>query len=454
MGELLPEGLVQGERARLFPVLSTTSKEGRTTSILLACLDKVDEFAVALMGDARVRVGKRSDVSTFTEIVFKGDKAATKERPDGLIVIQNGTKVWRALVEAKVGTNELNAEQIERYRLLAREHAVDCVITISNQFATEPASHPLDEVRRSRSKIPVFHWSWMHILTTADLLINNAAVADRDQVVLLNELRRFLTHESAGVRGFDRMPPEWTSLNKLVASGGAISAKSTEAAEVVRAWHQETRDLSLILSRLTETPIQERLPRKHKGEPAQRHKDELVYLREHLCLRVELDIPDAAAPLEISADIRRRSIEVGMALRAPEDKKSTRARLNWLLRQIRTENVADLFIRLQWPGRSEPTQFSLAQLREDISLAEQEKDHLQVLGFFVFFSRSLGGRFAQQVNFISELEQLVPQFYAEVGSGLSTWKRSAPKIKADKHEADDVSVESMARDAEEMTSEE
>ena len=40
----LPEIAKQGEEARLFPVLATTSKEGRTTSIVLACLNKVEEF--------------------------------------------------------------------------------------------------------------------------------------------------------------------------------------------------------------------------------------------------------------------------------------------------------------------------------------------------------------------------------------------------------------------------
>jgi hypothetical protein len=47
-------------------------------------------------------------------------------------------------------------------------------------------------------------------VTTADLLVTGEGVADEDQMVLLNELRRFLTHESAGVQGFDRMPKEWT----------------------------------------------------------------------------------------------------------------------------------------------------------------------------------------------------------------------------------------------------
>lgn len=45
----LPDYLKQGEMARLFPVLSTTSKEGRTTSIVLACLCKIDEFGTQLL---------------------------------------------------------------------------------------------------------------------------------------------------------------------------------------------------------------------------------------------------------------------------------------------------------------------------------------------------------------------------------------------------------------------
>lgn len=45
MSALRPDYLAQGELARLFPVLSNTSKEGRTTSIVLACLTKVDGFA-------------------------------------------------------------------------------------------------------------------------------------------------------------------------------------------------------------------------------------------------------------------------------------------------------------------------------------------------------------------------------------------------------------------------
>lgn len=301
-----PDYLSQGEAARLFPVLATTSKEGRTTSIVLACISRIDEFGSELLNALGKRVGKRAKIETYTEIVFKNEKVQVKDRPDGLIVLRNGSNEWRALVEAKVGAAEVGADQVEKYREIAKEQGIDCVITISNQFATQPQHHPVENVRKSRSKVPVYHWSWMSILTIADILLKQEGVADEDQKLLLNELRRFLTHESAGVKGFDRMPPEWAEINRLVSAGGKIPARSPDASVVLDAWHQETRDLSLILSRQTETVVQERLQRKHQTDPAQRRQDELQDLREDGQLKSVLDVPDAAAPIEVVADIARR----------------------------------------------------------------------------------------------------------------------------------------------------
>lgn len=446
--EQLPEYLKQGESARLFPVLSTTSKEGRTTSIVLACLCKIDEFGSRLLSSVGQRVGVRATVETYTEVVFRKQSTGIKDRPDGLIVVRVGSREWRALVEAKIGNSELDPEQIERYRALAKENEIDCVITLSNQFATSPDSHPVEEVRKSRSRVPVYHWSWMHVLTTADLLISGEQVADADQLVLLNELRRFLTHESAGVKGFDRMPKEWAELNKLVSSGGAIPAKSSAAQIVLEAWHQETRDLSMILSRMTGNFVAEKLPRKHVGNPAQRQKDELVQLRESQSLSCTLVVPDAAAPIDVSADLARRSLDVGMTLKAPDDKKSTKARVNWLLRQVKANAVDSLYIRLLWPGTSEPTQYSIADLRTDPDLAAEGKEHLSPHSFSIFLSERLGGKFTQQTNFVSELERLVPKFYGETGAQLAAWVKKAPQIKPDRSSGQDVSPSALSEDAE------
>ena len=446
----LPEYLKQGERARLFPVLATTSKEGRATSILLACLSKIDEFGNALALSVGEKMGKRSVLETFTEVVFKSEKTVIKDRPDGLIIISNGQREWRALVEAKVAKNKLDVDQIEKYRQIAKEQKIDCVITISNQFATSPDNHPLPEVRKSRSKIPVFHWSWMYLLTNADLLIRNEQVVDDDQALLLNELRRFLTHDSTGVTGFDRMPSAWTDVNRLVAAGGTISPKSDDAQEVIEAWHQETKDLSLILSRQTKTVVEEKLTRAHLLSPIVRQKDELELLRDNLTLESTLFVPDAAANLEIICDLARRSVTVGMQLKAPEDKVSTKARVNWLLRQIKTKQTGDIHIRLNWPGRRSSSQYEYSKLIEEPSIAEVENRGTAVTSFFICVSKKAGVKFSQQAGFISELEEIVPYFYKEVGQNLSAWKKAAPRISEDVASASDVSVDAISEDAEKV----
>lgn len=422
------------------------SKEGRTTSAVLSCIARIYEFSAALLSQLGQRTGVRTQIECFTEVVFKGQKDKPRERPDGLIILRTGSREWQALVEAKVGNQTLDAEQIERYRAIAKEQKIDCVVTISNEFATAPENHPLEAVRRSRSKVPVYHWSWMSILTTADLLIANDGVKDRDQLFLLRELTRFLTHDSAGVSSFERMPPEWAELNRLVSAGGRIPAKSADAQTVLNAWHQECRDLSLILSRQTETQVRERLSRRHASDPVARVKDELDILRDSCRLIAILDIPAAVAPVEIVADLRRRTIDVGMSIKAPQDRKSSKARVNWLLKQVKGDLPVDLQVRCTWPGRSESTQFSYADLVSDAAIIEEGKQGLQVLGFHIFLSRSLGGRFIQQANFIVDLEAAVPEFYRLIGQNLSAWQERAPKIKPDRATPDEVSVAALEED--------
>ncbi|WP_421703874.1 hypothetical protein [Aliiroseovarius sp.] len=422
-----PSYCKRGEHARLFPVLSTTSKEGRTTSIVLACLERVKELREVLLGSLGQRLGARARLDCFTEVAF--EDTGPDDRPDGLIVLHVGRREWTLLVEAKVGAAPLKPEQVEKYRQIARAHGLDGVLTISNQFTVDPVHHPLEEVRKSRSKVQVYHWSWTYILTVADLLLSSERVEDADQLLLLEELHRFLSHESAGVKGFERMPPEWGELNKLVSAGGAIPARSEEARAVIEAWHQETRDLSLILSRQTETHVGQRLMRRHRDDPAQRMKDELAQLRERKCLFAHFNIPDAAAPLEVTADLGRRCVDVGMTLRAPEDRKSSKARLNWLLRQVKAD-AEDLHIRMNWPGSAQPTIYALADLRADPGLIDKDRSHLVVNSFHVFIARRLGARFTQLANFITDLEAVVPEFYREVGQDLQEWRKPAPRIKA------------------------
>lgn len=445
-----PEILIQGERARLFPVLAETSKEGRALSILLACLESVDEYGRSLLADFGLRVGTRTKIEAYTEVVLRkgGERAA---RPDGLIVLRSGSRSWTALVEAKVGNAELTAEQVEAYLELAKLNGIDALVTISNQFAPLPSHHPVKLGASALKKATLLHWSWMYLLTQATLQLGNEEVRDKEQRVILNEMVRFFSHPSAGVRSFDQMPAAWSAIAGAVQAGGTVSQKSDDAQEVVGAWYQETRDLCLILSRQLGEDVAVKVSRAHVADPAARMKSDVQRLAEEHHLRATFAVPNTASAIEVTADFRKRAVFASMRVNAPADRKSTKARLNWLLRQLQKSDPQDIHVRLYWPGRGPFTQHPLVELREAPELAEQNGKVAS--SFEVVFARDLAGRFAQRKNFIADLEQAVPEFYERVGQHLKAWQPKAPRVKPDRLEPEDVNTEALREDAEEAVAE-
>lgn len=445
-----PDMLARGERARLFPVLADTSKEGRTLSIVLACLESVDEFGKSLLADSGIRSGSRTKVEAYTEVVLKkGTEKA--HRPDGLLVLRSGGKMWTALVEAKVGNAELTIEQLDSYLEIAKLNGVDALVTISNQFAPLPTHHPVPLSAASMKKAQIVHWSWMDVLTHATLQLRNNDIEDREQRVILNEMVRFLSHPSAGVKSFDQMPASWTTVTAAVQAGGSLSPRSSEVQDVVGAWYQETRDLSLILSRQLGEDVDVRVPRALANDPAARLKADCQLLASDLCLKATFVVPNTAAAIEVEADCRKRAIFASMKVMAPTDRKSTKARLNWLLRQLHRSVPDRIHIRLFWPGRTPSSQFSLLALRETPEIAEQAGRVAS--SFEVVFACDLGGRFTQRRNFIVDLEQAIPEFYEQVGQHLKAWQPQAPRVKNERSEPDDVGTVSIQLEAEEAVAE-
>lgn len=445
----LPSVIKRGERARLFPVLSETSKEGRTTAVFLSCLANVTEYGGTLLASVGQRIGSRARIECFTEVGFDTARGESNLRPDGLIVLTIGSRQWTALLEAKVGTNELTNEQIEGYLALAQANKIDAVISISNQFSAAPQLHPLQIKQRATSKVALYHWSWMYVLTEADLLLTNQEVLDADQRYLLSEFVRFLTHPSAGVRGFDSMPKAWSEMCGAVRAGAPIDANSADAQEVVGAWHQEVRDLSLILSRQVGVEVTNRLPRALIGDAAARIKADLAGLSDNKCLTACLSVPDTAAPIDVSVNITQRTVTSSAKIKAPADKQSTKARLNWVLRQLQKTPATDIHVRLHWPGRGAHTQHTLAALRDDVSIADQGREKLQVSAIEICLVRDLGGRFAQSKNFIKDLEAAVPDFYEGVMQYLKSWQPPAPRMREGRTEASDVTPAAIAADVDE-----
>ena len=427
MVDELPQVLERGEPARLFPVLAEKSKEGRTLSVLLACVSSVDDLARTLLSTLGQRFGQRLRVRTFTEVVLSKAPEGLSGRPDGLIVVETGRRVWSALIEAKVGGSQLDSDQIEAYLKLAKSNGIDALVTISNDFAAVPDHHPV-RVGRLPKGVGLYHWSWTSILTHGKVLLAAKGVEDTEQRFLLDELVRFLDHPSTGVRRFDQMDGNWRSIVTSVISGASLSASTESVTDTVANWHQECRDLALKLMEGVNSNVVIRLPNAHRSDPKLRIDDDAKRLCDSSTLSVEFNVPDAASTINVEANLRTRTIHVYMTLSAPQDRKSARARTNWVLRQLARSDPSDLYVKAIFPGRTVATQQALTEVRADPDVLRPSKPNLAPKAFEIRLVCDAGKRFAGPKTFVEDLENSAIRFYAEVGQRLKNWQPAAPKM--------------------------
>ena len=432
----LPDYLKRGEAARLIPVLADTSREKRIASIFLAILPQIPDLAVDLLGSIGPRIGKRTTLETFTEIVFVEDMKA-KDRPDGLIHVRMAKGDWSALLEAKIGKAEIQEDQVTRYVELAKANGVDAVITISNQFVARPDHPPVRLPKTALKKVALYHWSWTWVLTRCKLLQIDGTVTDTEQRFLLDEFVRFLEHPQTGVDRFTQMNKSWRDLVKAVSAGDRLRKSAEEVEETIAAWFQEQRDLCLQLSRHVGQTVDLKIERKLREDPAGRLKAGATELADTGVLSALFRIPDTASDLLVEADITRKCIYASMKVKAPADRKSTKARVNWLLRMLK-DNDPRIFIRAHWPGRADATQRALTDLREAPDLLQAENSSLVPHSFEILIVEDLGGRFGGSRTFIEDLERIIPAYYDLVGQYIRAWQPPPPKPIATKPDAPDT----------------
>lgn len=420
-----PTMLKRGDRARLFPVLADTSRENRIASIFLSILPVVPELSEQVFASLGVRVGKRTRIETFTEIVLN-DNSDMKNRPDGLIVLSTGKKTWTALVEAKIGKAELAPEQVTRYIDVAKANGIDAVVTISNQFVTRADQSPINLPKTTLKKADLFHWSWTWISTQCAIIAASGNVDDVERAFLLSEFMRFLDDPGTGVERFSQMNSGWKDVVQSVAHQEKLSRNAGDVDDTARAWHSELRDLSLQLSRLVGQPVTIKLDRRLMADGTERLKQAIDHLVIENELRATFVVPDGAANIDLTADLARKAIAVGMKIKAPLDKKTTKARVNWLLRMLK-EDDPRLFVRAHWPGRKPMTQKELTVLRDSPDEIDGDGSGAVPHSFEVVLIEPAGKRFAGRRTFIEDLERAVPEFYHLVGQNLRAWQ--APPLK-------------------------
>lgn len=425
--EELLNSLTANSKARLFPVGKDANHERGITSIFLATLSVVKNYASGVLDSIDRKSGVRSYIECHTEIIFPQEVG--NDRPDGLIILRNGKKIiWSALVEAKVGKAELSEEQISRYLALAKQYKIDAVITISNQFAVLPTHHPLKVPKTLTRNVDLYHWSWTFLRTQAEYQLSIEEDFDQEQKYILKELIRYFDHKSSGVQSFDSMNKEWRNICLKIKNQEHLLKSSDEVLNTISSWHQKQRDIALMLTRKLDTPVTIKLSKAHKFDPEKRLKDDANTLCKNEALICRFLIPQAASILTVEAKLSNRTITSSMELLAPGDKKSTKAKVNWLVRQLAKTENDNIRIGARWPGRTKETWKTLSELRENPNALQTENAKLIPYGFIVQTVLDMAGRFSGQRTFIEGLEKTVTEFYQAIGENLSAWVPPAPKF--------------------------
>lgn len=425
--------IVSGERSRLIPVVADMSREERAISPVLATFEIVPSLAHSMLSEVGGPTNQRAKIRAFSQVVFKGAPTERKLRPDGLLEVDSGRKIWRAIIEAKIGGAELSAEQIEAYLDLARQMRIDAVITISNQFATIATHHPVPINRQKLRHVNLFHFSWQALLTKARLISEDKSVDDPEQAFILRELIRYLAHESSGVLAMTRLGKEWKEICTKIQTGTPVGKSDNDTAAVVAQWHQLTRSLALELSTSIGKIVDVRLPRAHAKDPAQRMAHECAQFAVVPILRVDLGIPNAVSPLIVEADFLRRSLRFSVSLNTPQDRVRPTAAVNWVTRQLAPHpGSLDALIRVHWPGRTPDTVAPLADAIVDPRIVAPDDRKVLPAGFEIQRVVDLAGRFKGSSTFIEDIRREIPRFYKDVVQNVSNWMAKAPKYKENK----------------------
>jgi hypothetical protein len=276
-------------------------QEQRAVSSLLAVMVAVPDFGREIVSPLGAPAGR---MSTYIEVRFPKEDGPTL-RPDGAIVVERGTSRWSCLVEVKTGANELRAEQIEAYLEVAKAHGFAGLLTISNTIVSAPDELPYQLDQRKLKQVTVRHMSWWRLLTTAIVQKEHRGISDPDQAWILGELIRYLQDDRSGASGFEDMGDKWVAVRDG-ARDQTLKPSDPSVRDVAERWEQSIEYISLELRQILGRPVSPVWPRDTDRQA--RVVTAAKRLAQDGLLTAAIKVPDAAAPLEIEANLRTRQL--------------------------------------------------------------------------------------------------------------------------------------------------
>jgi hypothetical protein len=426
--ELLDKGEeLHLQPARLIPFYKP-GDEMAITSIFLAALRLITEFRNQVFSTIGLSRSKFLRIYTEAEFIL-----FEKKRVDGLILVIRGKKIIDALlIEVKNKNIELDEKQIQDYIGIAKAYGIPKLLTVSNQFVSFPTQSPINV--RTPKQVSVYHLSWSFILTIAHILLakNDYNITDEDQVEIMKEVVDYFESPSSGILGFTQMKPGWTEFTRKANTNAPLLLSDPCVEDAVTSWHQEERDMGLILSRKLGLLVKSGKT-KFKNDLSARINYEKKNLIEKRFLESSLHIDNAAAPLDICAYFSRKIISMSAKLAPPMDRKM-KGQITWVRNQLKYSEKKNpnlfetlkqsLTIDIYLKFVSDPIRVEFSELD---SAAEMIGSR-EIKSFSVILNRYLGRKFDSRKIVVREIEVMLIDYYRGVLQHLKRWEKPVPQI--------------------------
>ncbi len=431
--ELLKSNQITFSNARLIPLLKT-GDEMALTSIFLSALRLIKEFRHSVFKD--IKIPKTGNFYYLTEVNFP---EMTKARFDGMLVVAKGGKVVDATIfEMKKEKADIVEKQISEYVKLASALKIERLVTISNQFVSDPSQLPYEI--KAPKKIVLYHFSWIYLMTKGRILLyeNDTNIQDPDQVEIMKEVLHYFSGDKSGVKGYVQMSPEWKELTENILAHKTLKESDKVIEKAVLSWYQEEVDMALRLSSELGLMVKSK-PRKKEGI-----KNDIKQVIKNKSIKTVIDVKDAVSDITVVADFEKKNVKMEVSIKPPET-GTNNSKVKWLLKQLEGSkkkkealflSVAPLlYISADIKFARKPEIESLADYTK---LAELDKSQV-ITGFKLYAVKSFGTKFTSQKGFVTEIEKMLINFYGGCVQELENWNKPAPKIITKKESA--VSIE-------------
>ena len=356
---------------RLFPTAGIKGEreaEMRATAALLAMVRSVAEFGGTIIKRSGGPGGKAKNVQCFTEVSFLPDFPEDNEpaRPDGIIRREYGKKVWTALVEVKVGGNQIDEKQVNTYLKWANSLNFDALITVSNQI-TKPNGDPPYSFRKYKH-VKVKHFSWEKIHSIAQVLCGKRkGIEDVDQKWMLEQFDLYLADENSRIIAPPTLGKSWHPILKHV-KANTLNVHSDLVQDLIERWFAFLRIASLKLGAKIGQEVRVRIPGKFKKNPAGLIKMESKKTIDTGILTGELIFPKTVMDdIRLCVDLKKKELQLSHKINAP-DEGHRDTRVKWIIHELnKLEDVpSNLRIKVDWKKWGLVTSELFGKLRDGI----------------------------------------------------------------------------------------